>query len=89
MPKKVEAVEDLLGAIEEKFYEYLKGKEEFAAYFGGRVKISFTTRKPKLNIFIAEQKRPGPRLGQKFKIDASKRVARRFAKLNPDAETGN
>ncbi len=86
MPSKRDCVEDLLGQLEERFYQVLANRESFDNYFGGKVRISFSTRKPKLNISIAEQRKPGPRLGRKFKIDASRRAARRLAKLGHDEE---
>jgi hypothetical protein len=65
MPTKIEIIEDLLGAVEEKFYETLKD-ESYPNYFGGRVEITYST-KPRLEIDIREIGKPGPKLGQKFR----------------------
>ncbi len=86
MPTKRECVEDLLAQVEEAFYMNLKARESFENYFGGCVRISYSTRKPKLNVSIQEQKRPGPRLGSRFKIDPGKKAARRFQKIEQDIQ---
>ena len=81
MPTKKEAIEDLLGAIEERFYEVLT-REEFEDYLGAKVTIIYTA-KPRLQISIRESGRPGPRKGQKFKkrVGPSKRTMQRHEEI--------
>lgn len=65
MPAKSEVIEAFLAEIEEEFYRTLKA-ETYPHFFGGRVEIKYST-KPALEIQIQEIRKPGPKLGQKFK----------------------
>jgi hypothetical protein len=74
MPNKTEIIEDFLSQIEEHFYATLKS-ETFPNYFGGSVRIVFSTA-PRVAIEITEAKRPGPKMGSKNRphIGPSKRA---------------
>ena len=85
MPSKSECIEALLAEIEERFYSALEGKEQFENFFGGRVEIAFTA-KPRLEIDIHEIGKPGPKRGQKFRMNTSLQAARRLQKQNEDTE---
>ena len=65
MPTKRQVIEDLLGAVEQRFYEVLT-REDFEDYLGAKVTIIFTT-KPRLEIDIRESRKSGPKPGTKFK----------------------
>jgi hypothetical protein len=65
MPSRREVIEDLLAAIEQRFYELLPA-QEFEHFFGGSVKIVYSAL-PKLEIDIRERKKSGPKLGSKNK----------------------
>jgi hypothetical protein len=65
MPSKSEVIEDFLAQIEEEFHRVLT-RETYLNFFGGKVQIAFTTA-PRVAIDINEAKRPGPKVGQKFR----------------------
>lgn len=65
MPSRTEVVEDFLAQIEERFYKTLKA-EDYLNYLGGSVRIVYTTA-PRVTVEITEAKKPGPKVGQKFK----------------------
>lgn len=65
MPTREEVINDILGAVEERFYKKLTA-ETYPNYFGARVEIAYST-KPRLEINIHEIGRPGPKQGQKFR----------------------
>lgn len=65
MPSKSEVIEDMLAQVEEEFHRVLT-HETYPNFFGGKVLVAFSTA-PRLTIEIREQRRPGPKLGQKFR----------------------
>lgn len=78
MPSKSEVIEDMLAQVETEFHRVLT-RPEYPNFFGGSVRIVYSTA-PRVTVEIAEAKRPGPKVGSRFKKDASRQAAKRLQK---------